>query len=124
MHCLYNYCKFVAIYVAITKNQTNKKAPGKGGHHLAPYCPSSHPSWVYVIHLTHTGDPLDKGVSKRTKLSVAAVIVEGRLLMTALYALPNRESTIMANSVIRIGGIRYLISLFRVNQSLPILAHS
>ena len=84
----------------LPKNQTNKKAPGKGGHHLAPYCPSSHPSWVYVIHLTHTGDPLDKGVSKRTKLSVAAIIVEGRLLMTALYALPNLRFAMSANSVI------------------------
>lgn len=23
----------------------NKKAPGKGGHHLAPFYPSTHPSW-------------------------------------------------------------------------------
>ncbi len=25
MHCLYNYCKFVAIYVAITKIEPTKK---------------------------------------------------------------------------------------------------
>ena len=23
----------------------HKKAPGKGGHHLAPFYPSTHPSW-------------------------------------------------------------------------------
>ena len=47
-----------------------QKAPGKGGHHLALFDPSSHPVKGHsVTHLTTYGGPLDKGVSIHVTLS-------------------------------------------------------